>query len=94
MSKASLATRVADVLHKVVVVGLMSFTGFQAYQIGRNVYEFEIDSPHMHSTYFEDVNAKVIEQRENDARVDGADAYRDEDYIKKQLQASQSYPKK
>ena len=92
----SLGTRIADTLNKAVVTGLIGYTGFLLYQIGTNVYEHQttLNSPPEESKYFEDVKAKIIEQQENDARVDGADAYRDENYVKKQVQASQSFQKK
>ncbi|KAL7580043.1 hypothetical protein ACA910_005028 [Epithemia clementina (nom. ined.)] len=95
MSKKSLATRIADVLHTTVVMGLVSYAGFQLFQIGRNVYEHEqIRSPYIETKYFDDVNAKIKEHEENDERLDSAKKYQDEDYIKKQLKASDYYQKK
>jgi hypothetical protein len=81
----SVWTRVADGLHKTAVVGLLSFFGYQGYQIGSKVLEGKVDSPYMHSTYREDVNAKIKQEyRERDNVIDQRDWYQKEDnsYLK------------
>ena len=54
--------RVADLVQKGLVLGLVSFAGFQVYQIASKVSEGQVDSPYMHSTYFKDVEEKVKEE--------------------------------
>jgi hypothetical protein len=94
MSKATFFTRAADVAHKSFVVGLFTFFGFQAYQIGAKVLERKVDSPYMHSTYFKDVEQKVKEEYRKDNVVDHRDWYQAEDdsYLKEQIRADITRP--
>jgi hypothetical protein len=94
MSKSTVFSRVADVAHKGVVIGLMSWFGFQMYQIGSKVYAREIDSPYMHSTYFQDVEKKVAEEYRKDNVVDHRDWYQadDDSYLKDQVRPNITKP--
>ncbi len=85
MWKATLGTRILDTLHKCTVLGLISYCGFQTYQVFTKAYEFNVDSPHMHSTYFEDTEKKVEEESQTAAGADYLDRYRDEKYLKGQV---------
>ena len=91
---SSIFTRAADVVHKGAVMGLFSFFGFQLYQIGAQVYQRQIDSPYMHSTYFDDVKEKVQEEYRKDNTVDKRDWYQKEDdsYLKDQVRANITRP--
>jgi hypothetical protein len=60
-------------------LGLLSVFGFQVYQMGRNIYQNQVDSPHMHSTYFKDVEDKVKEEYEKAHRIDQREWYQAED---------------
>mmetsp|Transcript_14770 Transcript_14770/g.19327 ORF Transcript_14770/g.19327 Transcript_14770/m.19327 type:complete len:95 (-) Transcript_14770:336-620(-) len=91
MSKVGLGTRVLDVLHKGTVLGLMSFAGFQLYQILNNVREFDMNSPsspHANSNYFEETEKKMQEESAAKAGNDYLDRYRDENYLKDQVKAA------
>jgi hypothetical protein len=94
MSKATVFSRIADVAHKGFVVGLVSVFGFQMYQIGSKVYAREVDSPYMHSTYFQDVEKKVAEEYRKDNVVDHRDWYQAEDdsYLKDQVRPNITKP--
>lgn len=94
MSKATMFTRAADLLQRGVVLGLISFTGFQVYQIGRNAISGRVDSPYMQSTYFNDVEEKVKEEYRKDNIVDRRDWYQAEDdsYLKDQVRPNITKP--
>lgn len=94
MSKLSIFSRVADVAHKGVVLGLLSLFGFQVYQIGSNVLEGKLDNPYMHSTYLKDVEEKVKEEYRKDNIVDHRDWYEADDssYLKDQIRADITKP--
>ena len=64
-------TKAADFAHRATIVGLLSFFGFQIYQVGKFVYERQVDSPYMHSTYQQDVAEKVKEEYKEDNVIDG-----------------------
>lgn len=83
----SFFARAADAAQKGVVLGLLSVFGFQLYQIGANVYSGRVDSPYMHSTYFDDVKEKVKEEYTKDNIIDKRDWYQAEDdsYLKNQV---------
>jgi len=51
MSSRNIFSKTADVLHRGVVLGLLSAFGYHFYQIISKTSEGRIDSPHMHSTY-------------------------------------------
>lgn len=86
----SVLSKAADLAHKGAVLGLFSFFGYQAYQIASKVGEGAVDSPHMHSTYFDDVKEKVKEEYRKDNVVDHRDWYQKEDdsYLKNQVRAN------
>jgi hypothetical protein len=87
----SIFTKVADFAHRATVVFLMGFTGFQAYQVGRNLMEGRVSHPTQLSTYFKDVEDKVKEEYEKDAEAvhdkEKRDLYPEDDfsYIQKQV---------
>jgi len=94
MSKATIFTRAADLAHRGFILGLVSVFGYQCYQIGSKVYEGQIDSPYMHSTYFKDVENKVKEEYRKDNVVDSRDWYQAEDdsYLKDQVRPNLTKP--
>ena len=98
MSRQTLLTKAADAAQRATVLGLLSFFGFQAYQIGKFVYERKVDSPYMHSTYREEVDAKVREGYRTDNVVDGRnqrDWYAEDDdegYRRDQVRANITTP--
>jgi hypothetical protein len=62
------------------VLGLLSFFGFQVYQIGAAVYTGRVDSPYMQSTYRQQVEEKVKEEyTTKDNVIDKRDWYQKED---------------
>ena len=91
----SVFTRAANVAQKGTVLGLMSFFGFQIYQIGRNVQSGRVDHPVMESTYFEDVASKVREEyATKDGKIDTRDWYEEDDasYLKDQVRPNITQP--
>mmetsp|Transcript_12171 Transcript_12171/g.33777 ORF Transcript_12171/g.33777 Transcript_12171/m.33777 type:complete len:90 (-) Transcript_12171:1606-1875(-) len=88
MSKVTLGTRVLDALQRTTVLGLISYCGFEIWQINKNVRDFSLDSPHKHSTYFEDTEQKVKEESDTGVGNDYLDRYRDEEYLKSQVKAN------
>jgi len=97
MSSKTILTKAADLAQRATVLGLVSFFGFQAYQIGSMVIERKIESPYLHSTYREDVANKVREEYQKDNVVDGRnerDWYADGDdsYKKGELRANITTP--
>lgn len=91
MSKASMATKALDFLQRGTVLGLLSYTGFQFYQIVENVRSFDLDSPnnpHAQSTYFEETEKKIQEDDMTKAGNDYLDKYRSDDYLKQQVKAN------
>lgn len=91
---SSIGKKVADFAHRGVVFGLMGFFGAQVYQIGRNVSEGVVDSPYMHSTYFQDVEKKIREEYTKDNVIDKRDWFQAEDdsYLKNQVRANITTP--
>lgn len=89
----SFFARAADVAQRGVVLGLLSVFGFQLYQLGANVYSGRVDSPYMHSTYFDDVKKKVEEEYTKDNLIDKRDWYQAEDdsYLKNQVRQKGSF---
>jgi len=101
----SIFTKAADFVQRGMVLGLFTFFGFQAYQIGANVWRGKVDSPYMHSTYFQDVEEKVKEENKK-ARVtvDEPEGYLaaasrrdmypedDDSYLKDQVRANITRP--
>jgi hypothetical protein len=90
MSTGNLFSKAADVAQRTVVLGLMSFFGFHAYQIFKFTTAGVIDSPYMKSTYFKDVEEKVQEDMLKDNEVNDLkqrDMYNDGDdsYLKDQV---------
>jgi hypothetical protein len=62
------------------VLGLVSFFGFQVYQIGNAVWAGRVDSPYMQSTYRQQVEEKVREEyTTKDNVIDKRDWYQKED---------------
>lgn len=94
----SIFTRLADVAHRGAVLGLLSFFGFQAYQIAANVNSGRpLDSPYMKSTYRDDVRNKVEEEYRKDNIVDSRESRDwydedDESYKSKLLRPNMTKP--
>lgn len=76
-----------DLVHKTTVVGLLSYTGFQFYQIVTNVREFEMNQSHAQSTYFEETEDKIRQESQAESGTDYLNRYRKEDYLKDQVKA-------
>ena len=91
---ASFVQKAADVAQRGAVLGLLSFFGFQLYQIGKFTLEGKVDNPYMHSTYWDDVNKKVKEEYRNDNIVDKRDWYEADDssYLKDQVRPNITKP--
>lgn len=89
----SFINRLADVAHRGIVLGLLSLTAFQGYQIVKNLRE-PIDSPYQQSTYFKDVEQKVKEEYRKEGHVDKRDWYQAEDqsYLKDQVRPNLTKP--
>jgi hypothetical protein len=86
----SFATKAADFAQRTVVCGLLSFFGFQVYQIFTQARRGVVDSPYLESTYFKDVENKVKEELEKQDTVHSAkmrDMYQEDDdsYLKEQV---------
>lgn len=94
MSKQAIFTKAADFVHKGFVLGLASVFCFQVYQITRNSVAGKVDSPYMHSDYFEKVEKKVKEEYRKDNVVDSRDWYQAEDdsYLKDQVRPNITQP--
>lgn len=93
----SFFTKAADFAQRGMVLGLLSFFGFQIYQIGSNTLQGVVDSPYMHSTYFKDVEEKVKEEYKKDNVVDSSqkrDWYQadDDSYLKEQVRPNITRP--
>jgi hypothetical protein len=69
--------KAADVAHKTVLLGLFSLTGWQAYQIAKNVLEGRFESPYLQSNYKKEIDAKVREEYAKDNVIDSS---RDRDW--------------
>jgi hypothetical protein len=94
---SSRISKVFDLAQRGVVIGLFSYFGFQVYQISSKVHENKIDNPHMHSTYFEDVKAKVEEEyRKGEFESNFAEFYQEDDgtdnYLKNQVRPNLTNP--
>lgn len=86
----SFATKAADFAQRTVVCGLLSFFGFQVYQIFTQARKGVVESPYLESTYFKDVENKVKEELEKQDIVDNIkvrDMYPEDDdsYLKDQV---------
>ena len=95
MARPRFFQQAADVAHRVVIFGLVSFFGFQVYQIARNTREGLQDHPLMHSTYHEDVAKAVREDNKKDHTiVNERDWYDDDDdtFEKQQIRANITTP--
>jgi len=97
MSSRPFLSKAADYAQRASVLGLLSFLGFQLYQVGHFVRERQIESPYMHSTYRQDVADKVKEEYKKDNVIDGRnerDWYADDDdsYRKEQVRANITTP--
>jgi len=58
--------RVADVVQKGSVLGLMSLFGYQVYQIGRNVIsDSQVSTKYDHKAMMQKINEKVEEEDRN-----------------------------
>ena len=95
---SSIFTKIADIAHRGVVLGLFSVFGFQIYQIAVNVRGGQVDSPYMQSTYFDDVKEKVEQEYKKDNIVDSSESrdwYEDGDdsYKKKLVRPNLTRPK-
>jgi hypothetical protein len=93
----SFFTKAADIAQRGMVLGLLSFFGFQIYQIGSNTIKGKVDSPYMHSTYFKDVDEKVKEEYKKDNVIDSSeqrDWYQADDnsYMKDQVRPNITRP--
>jgi hypothetical protein len=65
---------------RAAVCGLLSFFGYQVYQIGAAVAMGRVDSPYMQSTYRQQVEEKVKEEYDTkDNIIDKRDWYQKED---------------
>lgn len=87
----SIFSRMADVAHKTVGIGLISFFGFHVYQLVSQVRSGKLDHPTLHSTYKEELNAKIRE----DYQGKGTRIWYDKDEIdfeKDQLRANYTKP--
>jgi len=75
-------------------LGLVSFFGYQVYQIGKNVLSGKVESPYLHSTYFKDVEEKVKEEYRKDNLIDKRDWYQAEDdsYLKNEVRPNITTP--
>jgi hypothetical protein len=71
MSSRHIFTKTADILHRGVVLGLLSAFGFQFYQIMSKTIEGKIDSPHLHSTYLKGKQRKKEKESVKVQRVLG-----------------------
>jgi hypothetical protein len=89
----SLYTKAADLVHRGAVVGLFSFFCFQAYQIGSNTRQGVVDSPHLKSTYFKEVNETVAKEyaKDNEKREDWYQTD-DDSYLKGQVRPNTTLP--
>jgi hypothetical protein len=90
MSTPNFFSKAADFAQRTIVIGLMSYFGFQAYQIFKFTTAGIIDSPYMKSTYFKDVEEKVKEDMLKDNEVNDIkqrDMYQEDDdsYLKEQV---------
>ena len=90
-------TKAADFAQRGAVLGLLSFFGFQVYQIGSNSFKGVVDSPYMKSTYFKDVEEKVKEEYKKDNVIDSSekrDWYQadDDSYLKEQIRPNITRP--
>jgi len=94
MSKPAMLSRAADLAHRGFVLGLVSWFGFQLYQVGSNALSGRVESPYLESTYFDDVEKKVKEEYRKDNLVDRRDWYQAEDdtYLKDQVRANITRP--
>jgi hypothetical protein len=90
----SVFQKAADFAQRGVVLGLLSFFGFQAYQIAKFTIQGTIESPYMQSTYFKDIDAKVKEEYRKDNIVDRRDWYEADDnsYLKDQVRPNITKP--
>lgn len=90
----SVFQRAADIAHRGVVLGLLSFFGFQAYQIAKFTLQGKVESPYLESTYFQEVNEKVKEEYRKDNIVDRRDWYEADDnsYLKDQIRPNITKP--
>lgn len=93
----SLFTKAADFVQRGAVLGLLTFFGFQVYQIGSNTLKGVVDSPYMKSTYFKDVDEKVKEEYKKDNVIDSSekrDWYQadDDSYLKEQVRPNITRP--
>lgn len=95
MSLSRIFGKVADTIQKGIVIGLVSFTGFQFYQIVKNASEGRVETIYKKSTYFKDVEEKVKEEYQKDNLIDHRDWYQAEDdsYLKNQVRADITDPK-
>jgi len=75
----SILHKAADVLHKSAVLGLISVFGFQAYQIGRNLYHGMDYENHPQKQYIEQLRDKAEEDYKNYHRTDHRDWYDKDD---------------
>jgi hypothetical protein len=93
----SFFTKAADFAQRGSVMFLLSFFGFQIYQIGSNTLQGVVDSPYKKSTYFKDVEEKVKEEYKKDNVVDSSekrDWYQanDDSYLKEQVRPNITRP--
>lgn len=97
MSGRPFLTKAADFAQRGTVVGLLSFFGYQVYEMGSQIYKREVDSPYMHSTYRQDVAEKVKEEYKKDNVIDGRNqrdwyAEDDDSYRKEQVRPNITTP--
>jgi len=95
MASSGTFRRAADLAHKGVVTGLLSFLGFQVCQVGVNVYHGRSQTPYTESTYFKDVDEKVKDEyKKRDNQINKRDWYEadDQSYLKDQVRADITRP--
>jgi hypothetical protein len=82
--------KLADLGHKAIVLGLMSFTGFQGYQLTTKAYTGYMEKDkvvqHPQKEYIEALQAKNVEQSKLSEKVDYREWYDPEDksYVEQQ----------
>ena len=76
----------ANLAQRGVVLGLVSFFGYQVYQIGRNVSENKVESKYMETKTFDKIQEKIREEEKFKNDIDKIpDRYDadDDSYLKK-----------